>query len=206
MSTWTQIAVENQTVTVEPGATVRYGASATAEFIERAFPAGGSVTASNAFFGGDPARGKAKFLFLLVPATAPAPAPTPAPPPADPTAYAYAGPLPPVPAASSTNWDAWNVYLRVETLREASARLAALKADCVSRDKHREATDAHTQQLRLLTQAMHDQPQIIQHGPLTLRALALQLMIDTPRKGGETPDQLAARAVAEAEALMRVTP
>ncbi len=206
MTTWNQIASEGQTTTVAPGATVRYGASPTAEFIERTFPAGGNVTASNAFFGSDPARGKAKFLFLLVPAVEPAPAPTPAPQPADPTAYAYAGPLPPVPAASSTNWDAWSVYLRVENLREASARLAALNADRVSRDKHREATDAHREQLRLLTVAMHDQPQIIQQGPLTTRALALQLMIDLPRRANETPDELAARAVAEAEALMRVTP
>lgn len=192
-TSWVKIASENQTAQVAPGSTLRFGVSAENQFVQRT-DLSGAVVASVAVFG-EPAKGLAKSLYLEMAEVA-----------QDPTVYAYTGPQPPVPPASSVNWDTWNVYLRVENLRVEAAKISAINADRESRDQHRKATDAHREQLLLLTQAMHDQPQVIQQGPLTLRALALQLMIDTPRKPNETPDQLAQRAVAEANALMRHTP
>jgi hypothetical protein len=68
--TWTKIANEGQTVEVPAASLVRYGASAEERFIER--EVSGSVTASNAFFGADPARGTPKGLWRLEAAQTPA--------------------------------------------------------------------------------------------------------------------------------------
>ena len=60
--TWARIASEGQTVEVPADSTVRYGAAFDDRYIERVVS--GSVTASNAFFGSDPARGTPKGLWL----------------------------------------------------------------------------------------------------------------------------------------------
>ncbi|WP_332848707.1 hypothetical protein [Massilia sp. S19_KUP03_FR1] len=80
--TWKQIGKEGDTVTVPAGTTVRYGANG--YYVTKTV--GGAVTASNAFFGKDPAVNAAKVLEQLstdaaAPVVAP-PAVTPAPSPA----------------------------------------------------------------------------------------------------------------------------
>jgi hypothetical protein len=85
MDTWSKIADENERAEVPADSTVRYGASAEAGYIERVLS--GAVTASNGFFGGDPAPNVRKGLWLLVAASPPAPAPAPQPPaPVEPSA------------------------------------------------------------------------------------------------------------------------
>lgn len=81
-TTWERIASEGQTVEVPAESTVRYGASFDDRYIERAVT--GLVTASNAFFGSDPARGTAKGLWLLVVVAADPSAPPTMPTPGDP--------------------------------------------------------------------------------------------------------------------------
>lgn len=76
--TWRAIADEGQSVEVPANSTVRYGQSPALRFVERVVS--GRVTASNGFFGGDPAPNSRKGLWLLE--TAPPPVPMPAPSPA----------------------------------------------------------------------------------------------------------------------------
>jgi hypothetical protein len=205
MATWNQIAVENQTVTVEPGATVRYGASATGtEFVERVITAGGNVTASNAFFGSDPARGKAKFLFLLAPATAPTPAP--APQPTEPGLYVYTGPVPAAPAAGATDAE-WTRYLAVQRLLVEAAQSESARLDRASRAALAAQQQAVATGYAELAKAIAELPApIIQRAGPGVREMALKLMTDLPRRTGETADELAARALDEAQALARLTP
>jgi hypothetical protein len=205
--TFTQIASEGQTVAVEPGAVVRYGASSTdaALFIERTITAGGQVTASNAFFGADPARGRAKFLWLLDAAQAPSPAPEP-PAPTEPGVYAYTGPIPLAPGPTSTDAQ-WLRYFEVQRLLAAAAASVASKLERESRDEYARQQKRVADGFATLAQAVATMPSpIIGATPPGLRECALRLMLDLPRVTGQSADQLAERAVKEAEALLRATP
>lgn len=91
--TWVQIGSEGDTLTVDAGTTVRYGANGA--YVTRVVS--GAFTASNEFFGNDPAVGVRKTVEKLasasVPAPAPAPDPVPTPAPATPATPATVSPL-----------------------------------------------------------------------------------------------------------------
>ena len=78
--TWLPIADEGGSATVPDQSTVRYGASAEADYVERVVS--GLVHATNGFFGRDPAESRRKGLWLLQATAVPEPAPNPTPAPA----------------------------------------------------------------------------------------------------------------------------
>ena len=118
---WERIASEGQTVEVPAESTVRYGASFDDRYIERAVS--GLVTASNAFFGSDPARGTPKGLWLMQVAPVEPPAPTPAPQPVPPTMPVPGDPLF---DQKARVYEAWQ---RDEGMKIQREKIAALHAN-----------------------------------------------------------------------------
>jgi hypothetical protein len=74
---WMQIGGEGDTLIVDAGTTVRYGANGA--YVTKVVS--GAFTASNSFFGNDPAYGIQKVVEKYVGVVTPAPVPTPAPTP-----------------------------------------------------------------------------------------------------------------------------